>query len=357
MRLSRVRHKYVWFVCHEGAFGAPAGSFLGIFNVHREHLRRTERRHRALLKSWFPELSWTCWQSHVGGWKRYGPCKILTADSKDWTGGGFGKSSGAREKVLWKEKCFPAEAWAGATGKFALFCVVLGRWRAGVEEKDECRRQGNDEQGWYGGCDKERSELRQFEWSWHCFRLWIKISVRWGGARGCSVSTELVKPDPAAFLLLAQIPSSLVERGTLSSAGHLSCQLILCSLCDKPSRWLQVAHTELCSSELCSTRLAACLECRAGKTKQRKNWSPVSYVVCFLQVLCWLINTVTPCQTSAWRVSRLRWTISRTKCAKCCGPRTPGTPAWLPRQVLYRNGLSCTAFLHLCTAATAVELW
>lgn len=70
-----------------------------------------------------------------------------------------------------------------------------------------------------------------------------------------------------------------------------------------------------------------------------------------------MISTVTPCQTSAWRASRLRWTISQTKCAKCCGPRTPGTPAWLPRQVLYRNVLSCRALLHLCTAETAVELW
>lgn len=70
-----------------------------------------------------------------------------------------------------------------------------------------------------------------------------------------------------------------------------------------------------------------------------------------------MISTVTPCQTSASRASRLRWTISRTRCAKCCGPRTPGTPAWLPRQVLYRNVLSCRALLHLCMAQTAVELW
>lgn len=46
-----------------------------------------------------------------------------------------------------KRKCFPAGAWAGGIGKFVLFCVVLGRWRAGVEEEDERSREGNDEQG------------------------------------------------------------------------------------------------------------------------------------------------------------------------------------------------------------------
>lgn len=107
----------------------------------------------------------------------------------------------------------------------------------------------------------------------------------------------------------------------------------------------------------CCNRSLHAWNVEQAKPSKEKNWSPVSYAVCFLQVLFWLINTVTPCQTSAWRVSRLRWTISQTKCAKCCGPRTPGTPAWLPRQVLYRNVLSCRAFLHLCTSQTAVELW
>lgn len=52
----------------------------------------------------------------------------------------------------------------------------------------------------------------------------------------CGVSAELVKPGPAAFLLKVQIPFSVGERGILSSAGDLSCQLLLCILCDKSSR-------------------------------------------------------------------------------------------------------------------------
>lgn len=47
--------------------------------------------------------------------------------------------------------------------------------------------------------------------------------------------------------------------------------------------------------------------------------------------------------------------ISQIKCAKCCGRGTRGTPAWLPRQVLYIN----TGFAaeHFCKPTYRQRRW
>lgn len=88
------------------------------------------------------------------------------------------------------------------------------------------------------------------------------------------MSTGLLRPGPAAFLLKVQIHSIVVERGMPSSAAHLSCQLTLCILCDKSRRRLQVSNTELCCS-------AASARCMPGM-QSRQNEAKKKLKCCFL---------------------------------------------------------------------------
>lgn len=258
--------------CNLSAMEVPLEHQLVVFwelspGQHREHFGRIKRSHGSgpCWIPWFTGLSWTCWQRPVGGWKRYDPCKILTADSTDGTIRRLWKEQWCQGEGSVKRKFFPAEAWVGGAWKFVLLWFVLGRWRAGVGEKDGCSRQGNDKQGWYRGCDREKSKLRQFEWSWDCFRLRIKNSVGWEGA------------------VWAQSWSSLVQQHSCSRYRSLSAW-------GRGEYWVQLViyrvsffsafcvinpvddcrfHTQ--SSAVLLRPLAACLECRAGEKPSKEK--------------------------------------------------------------------------------------
>lgn len=181
-----------------------------------------------------------------------------------------------------------------------------------------------------GGCQRDRSGLVEQGWS-------------------------------ISYLLCVQMnafPFRMAGWGLLNLMVFITVSSVLCLLWWIPYTKLSLKKKAVVSC--CNCLLYAIgLELWVAQTKPRENSSSVSYIVCFFQVLFWLTSTAIHCQTSAWRASRRRWTRSQTKCAKRSGQKTQGTPAWLPRQVLYRNVClqSLSSALSIGTwGETAVEL-